>query len=845
MKFLALLFPILFVTSIANAKTVRYELTIRNEKVNLSGKKEVDFALTVNGGIPAPTLEFTEGDDAEILVKNEIPNEEVSIHWHGILLPPEEDGVAYVNTPPIHPGTSRLFKFKIRQNGTYWYHSHTAVQEQKGVYGAFIIHPKKKAIQYDKDAVVVLSDWSDENADQIVRNLRKDGDFYLYKKDSVRSYLGAAKAGGLKTHLQNEWERMGGMDLSDVGYDAFLINGKRNSQLLTAHPGEKVRVRIINAAASSYFYVSMGIPMTVIAADGVDIEPVQAKELLMGMAETYDILVTLPEHKNYELRATVQDVTGFGSTWIGMAEAPKIPAPDKPLPDLYASMDHSAHGGAGMSGMDHSAHGGASPGGMDHSKMDHGQHGSMNANTGHSRHTEASTKEDHSGHGQSAPGTATTGKANAAAGGGHSGHGSSKSPPASGDHSGHMGHTSQSGHQMQSSSSMDHSAHAGHASKPELAKTKKSVKANGSQSVPNTTSSGPIDWSTQSDAMLRQNSAPRDLNAVASKPVIDTLTVDSLTAIEPTTLPKDAKVHDVKLVLGGDMERYVWHINGKAIQQDRLLYINKGEVIRFTFVNDTMMHHPMHFHGHFFRVINANGEKSPLKHTVDVPPHSSRTIEFYSNEPGQWMLHCHNLYHMKTGMARVVRYNDFKLTPEMAKHDEHDPHLHDHLYTHTVLEAASNHAKAQFRLMRTWDELDLELESANIDGKNFSFGEDWETEGDLVYRRWFSNFFNVFGGGSLYDEEGYAMAGIGYTLPMLIESSVSVNHDGKFRFDLEKRFQWTKNVFSDAEFTWRPNWGGERDSEFEVSLMYGPSWYWAAGLMVTEKSVGVGAQIQF
>lgn len=139
------------------AKTVRYELTIKNEKVNLSGKKEVDFALTVNGGIPAPTLEFTEGDDAEILVKNEIPNDEVSIHWHGILLPPEEDGVAYVNTPPIHAGTSRLFKFKLRQSGTYWYHSHTGVQEQKGVYGAFIIHPKNKAIAYEKED---LNQWN-------------------------------------------------------------------------------------------------------------------------------------------------------------------------------------------------------------------------------------------------------------------------------------------------------------------------------------------------------------------------------------------------------------------------------------------------------------------------------------------------------------------------------------------------------------------------------------------------------------------------------------------------------------------------------------------------------------
>jgi FtsP/CotA-like multicopper oxidase with cupredoxin domain len=809
----------LFFSSPSFAKTVKYELTVTREPVNLSGKRTVDFALTVNGGIPAPTLEFTEGDDAEILVKNNIPgNEEVSIHWHGILLPPEEDGVAYVNTPPIHAGTSRLFKFKIRQNGTYWYHSHTAVQEQKGVYGAFIIHPKKKAIQYDKDLVVVLSDWSDENADQIVRNLRKDGDYYLYKKDSVRSYFGAIKAGGLKTHLANEWDRMGGMDLSDVGYDAFLINGKRDSQLLTAHPGEKIRIRIINAAASSYFYVSLGqSPMQVISADGVDIKPVMAKELLMGMAETYDVLFTPSEHKNFELRATVQDVTGFASGWIGMGE--KVKAPDKPLPDLYASMDHAGHGG--MAGMDHSAHKtGGDMQGMDHSQhgmkksgdassahagMDHGAHAGGTPETGHAQHTEASKKADHSAHqGHQHPTTQKT------------------ESPANDPHAAHRGHPGSKKPAPKSKPVHDHSQHQGHSQAPQS-----------------------VDFTTQSDAMLKQNASPRNFTAPAQASVIETLSVDSLEAIAPTTHPKDAKVHDLKLVLGGDMERYIWHINGKAIYEDRLIEISKGEIVRFTFQNDTMMHHPMHLHGHFFRVVNQFGDLSPLKHTVDVPPHGTRTIEFFANEPGQWMLHCHNLYHMKTGMARVVRYKDFKLTPEMEKQDHHDPHLHDHLYNYSLLEASSNHAKAEFKLMRTWDELHLKVESANIEGKNFSFNRAWETEGDLMYRRWFSNFFNVSAGGSLYDEEGFAMAGVGYILPLLIETNAYISHEGKFRLDVEKRFQWTKNVFSDADFTWRPGWGGERDTEFEVSLMYGPSWSWAAGLMATEKTVGIGAQIQF
>ncbi|RYZ92232.1 MAG: hypothetical protein EOP06_04845, partial [Proteobacteria bacterium] len=279
--------------------------------------------------------------------------------------------------------------------------------------------------------------------------------------------------------------------------------------------------------------------------------------------------------------------------------------------------------------------------------------------------------------------------------------------------------------------------------------------------------------------------------------------------------------------------------------QDRLLYIKKGEVVRFTFVNESMMHHPMHLHGHFFRVVTDQGDLSPLKHTVDVPPHGTRTIEFYANEPGQWMLHCHNLYHMDSGMARVVRYEDFKLSDEMKAHDKHDPHTHEHLYTYSSLEVASNHASARFKLMRTWDELDFNIESAQVEGKNFSYNRAWETEGDALYKRWFGNWLNVFGGASLYNEEGYATVGVGYILPFLIDAAASVNHEGKFRFDLERRFQWTKSIFSDADFTWRPNWGGERDAEFEVSLMYGPSWSWAAGLMFTEKSAGVGAQVQF
>ncbi|MGE0172597.1 MAG: multicopper oxidase domain-containing protein [Oligoflexales bacterium] len=683
-------------------KTVHYELTGTRGKVNLSGKQTVDFALMINGSIPAPTLEFTEGDDAEIVVKNEIPGEELSIHWHGMLLPPLMDGVPYVNTPPIKTGESFTFRFKIRQNGTYWYHSHTHTQEQKGVYGALVIHPKERKIPYDRDVVVVLSDWSDENPDQIVKNLKKDGDYYTYKKGTMRSYLGAIGAGALGSFLSNEWIRMGGMDLSDVGYDAFLINGKKESTLGDAKPGEKIRIRIINAAGSSYFYVSLGqAPLKVIAADGVDIEPVLADDLLIGMAETYDLLFEVPEQKSYELRATAQDVTGFASGWIGSGE--RVAAPDKPVPDLYAGMDHGS--------MDHSKMGHE---GMDHTMMNHG----------------------------------TT------------------------DHS-----------------QMDHSRH-------------------------------------------------QEGMALQGDKKIATLTVDDIKSPSSTEFAKGPRVHDVKLELGGDMERYNWYINNKTIDEDRTIVIKEGDVVRFTFVNETMMHHPFHLHGHFFRVLNKSGAQSPLKHTVDVGPHGSRTIEFLANEPGEWMLHCHNLYHMKTGMARVVKYATFTPTPEIAALQPMDPHLHEHIYFRGMVEAATNHAQSELELSRTWDSLGVRLETRIADTPRHG-------EGDLLYRRWFSQYFHLIGGVSYFGgfdrDRTRGVIGMGYILPMLIDAEAFVDARGKVRLDLEKRFQWTKYIFSDLDASFRQG----ASPEFEASLMYASDWSWAAGLMFTEADMGIGAQYKF
>lgn len=731
MKTSLIFFVLMLLASSAQAKLVQYTLIASKEKVNISGKKTVDFALMLNGGIPAPTLEFTEGDDAEITLVNNIPDDEVSIHWHGFLLDPFMDGVPYVNTPPIRPGESFTFKFKIRQHGTLWYHSHTGAQEQKGLYGGVIIHPKNKIFDYDKDLVLVVSDWTDEDANQVLSNLRKDGDYYLYKKGTMRSWSGAIKEGKLKNFLYNEWTRMGGMDYSDVGYDAFLINGKKNDETFIAHPGEKVRLRVINAAASSYFYLALAnLPMKVVSVDGIDIEPILAKEILIGMAETYDVLFEIPEHKSYEFKATVQDGTGSTSAWIGMGE--KAHAPVKPFPDMYALMDHSSMGHDGMD------HGSMDHGSMDHNKLD----------------KESKRRE----------------KIN----------------------------QSQMDHSKMDQGSMDHSK----------------------------MDHGSMDHSKMDHGSMGQ---------VKKENVVPMLNVDEYQSPNVTSFKENLPRHDVTLQLDGDMERYTWFINNKAIFEDRNLIIKEGDVVRYTFVNKTMMHHPMHLHGHYFRVINKFGERSPLKHTVDVPPHTTRTIEFYADEPGEWMLHCHNLYHQKTGMARVVKYSTFVPSPEIAKYQALDPHDLDHLYYRGMLEAATNHAQAEFFLLKTRDELELRTELRE------EKKDDWEVEGDLFYKRWLTRFTHLVGGGTLVEKEGAVVAGVGYILPFLIETHTIIDQKGRMRLDLEKRFQWTKYIYTDAEFTFRQ----KQPSEFEISLMYQNQWEWAAGLMFTEDRAGIGAQYNF
>ena len=322
-KLVMLLALLTVLPAMAEAKLVEYEFDINYQTVNFSG--EDVQAMSVGGSIPAPTIEATVGDTLRVTFHNKM-DVESSIHWHGVLLPNDQDGVPYLTTSPIRAGKSFTYEYPIIHHGTYWYHSHTQLQEQRGVYGSLVFHPKDgEKYKADREYVAVLSDWTNENPMQVLRNLKKDGDYYSLKKDSVQSWLKVFQYGpeAIKNRLNSSWTRMGPMDLSDVGYDAFLLNGKKESAVDGLKGGETVRLRIVNASASSYQYVEFaGGPMTIVAADGVDTELKEVDRLKISVAETYDVLVQLPDdNMAYEFRASAEDGTGYSwiipcTTWI-------------------------------------------------------------------------------------------------------------------------------------------------------------------------------------------------------------------------------------------------------------------------------------------------------------------------------------------------------------------------------------------------------------------------------------------------------------------------------------------------------------------------------------------------
>jgi CopA family copper-resistance protein len=712
---------LLLAATAVHARVVEYDLEIAEQKWSPAGDLKPVRALTINGGIPGPTIRFREGDTARIRVHNRLKGEETSIHWHGVLVPNPMDGVPHVTTPPIQPGTSHTFEFPIIHSGTYWYHSHTGLQEQSGVYGSIVIEPKDgEPVKATRDHVVVLSDWTVESPYEVVRTLVRGSEWYALRKNNMQSLTGAAKAGALKDFWERERTRMPAMDISDVAYDAFLANGKRSIHL-PGKPGERVRLRVINAAASTYFYLESATgPMTIVAADGPAVRPLPIKRLLIGMAETYDVIVTVPKSGQWEVRATAQDGSGHASVLLGSGEV--HPAPEIPRPDLYR-MDHMMAGMNEMEGMEMK--------GMQHSTM-------------------AMQEDDHAA----------------------MGHGDMKG----------MDHDSagvkEAGHGEGSMKGMDHGS-------------------------------------------------PDESRPLAP--------YSKLRARESTAFAATLPRRTIPLRLTGDMERYVWSFNGKTMAEDSVIKIKRGEVLRLEMVNDTMMHHPIHLHGHFFRVLEGQGKDAPLKHTVDVPPMGRRTIEFEADATGDWLFHCHLLYHMHAGMARVFSYEN-----QGPHHVTHiGEHGHDPFYLLLDGSLQSHLSEGALTLMNSRNDFFgmWEVGYGDVD--------ETEYEIDVGWKRYFNpNFSTVLGWRftNEEDEEDRAFGGIQYRLPYLVWSSVQLDSEGDLRLGLAKELQITDRlgVFAEVEYDTGSDWEWALGADYILTKQFS-----LIGQYHSEYGLGGGISFRF
>jgi len=758
-----LLFFVLLAQIQAHAATVKYELTIAEQEVNITGQSV--RGMTVNGSIPGPTLRFKEGDIARIDVHNRM-SMDTSIHWHGLLVPPGMDGVPKISFPPIKPGTTFTYEFPIRQNGTYWYHSHTDLQEQSGVYGSIVIEAPQQDLRADHDHVVLLSDWTDEEPHEVLRSLKRGSEWFALEKGSSQSIIGAARLGMLGDYFRRELLRMPPMDIADVVYDCFLVNGKPE-MTIPAKAAEIVRLRIIDGSATTYFHLEFAAgPMRIVAADGQIVEPIKEKRFLIGVAETYDVLITVPASGAYEFRATAHDGSGYTSVWVGSGE--RYPAPDVPRPNLYHTMGGSSlkkifsldpAGAMGMPDSDVKAGQFDQPGmmGMD----------SMGMGSGHDMknmvHTTAPDRMKMAGMAH---------------------HGHSMTMPSQSSRIGKK-----------------HGANFGFLA---------------------------ADVSASENLALDGMDSSRPWTPYAK-----------LRAIESTAFSRDKPLREIRLTLDGDMERYVWFLNNKPLSESDSILIREGEVVRFIMINRTMMHHPMHLHGHFFRVINGQNDYAPLKHTVNVAPMSTTVIEFDANEPGDWFFHCHLLYHMKSGMARVVHYEDFvpehevvALRPELYK---------DPWYFWGQADALSNMTEGFLTFSNSRNILTAEWEVGWQDV------DETEWEAIVAWDRSINRFFSVFAGADLLGENDKhdktrGILGIGYLLPFNLESRMWVDSDGGARFNLEKSFELTPrlSLFGEAQYDTHDKWEGGAGFSYllDNSFSFITKWH-------NDYGFGAGLQIRF
>ena len=941
---------------------VEYHLYVKDTTVNFTGRRRK--ALAINGQIPAPALRFTEGDSAVIYVHN-LLKEEVSIHWHGVLLPNEQDGVHVLNTPPIHAGQTHTFRFRIIQNGTLWYHSHTKFQEQEGLYGPLVFYPAVPEKESGKmEEVLQLSDWRDERGKSIMRSLKRRNEWYAIQKKAVQSWGEAITKGHFGDKVQMEWTRMPGADVSDVYYQKHLMHGQPVRTFEKYKKGDSVLLRVINGSAASYYWLQYsGGKMRVIASDGTNVKPVEVDKLLIATAETYDIMIKIPEDGQYEFRATVQDITGYTSAFFGsgsQVKAKDIPPLDymvlmremnqitwmmkgmgmKMKMGLYMKMDMDKMKGmnmggmhGGMQGMDH---GNMPMDSMDHSmmdttgnkmSMDSMDHSKMNMmdTTAKKSDTMDMKDMDHS----KMPGMqkpATTKRPTA------TNKKTTKTPakkttttkkpapkkpapkkpapkkPAPVDHSKHGGMSYSPAQRPELNTQLfsrlseiskeafnepfefnqrndtvpdksknktnampDHDMHDMNMKSDTVPKKKQqpvthqnhnmqNMKAGNQDMQHGKMNMGGMQGGKQMGTMQQQDTS-RSYMLQTMMPIppmtgfdvppgngndvvlaYDMLASDS----GATELPQGRSWREIEITLSGNMQRFVWSINGKTLsQQDAKIMIRKGENVRIVFTNATMMEHPIHLHGHFFRVINNQGANAPMKHTFNINAMHTQVIEFAATEEKDWFLHCHTLYHMIAGMATIFSYAGTESEVQKSHPKEFKKFLKEHGSLYFPWANVALHSNGTFgtaAVSGAKTQLSLEWK--------YDWKRSYEVEPRLQYFLDKRQFFSAFIGADLQhiddiidkvpvhlERKHVVTAGLIYTLPFLINAEGRVDHTGRFRLQLQRE---------DLPLTTRTRldffWNTDKEYGFEaryilakylaISANYDNEFGWGAGLSI-------------
>jgi len=542
-------------------------LRVAHQMMTIDGRPS--HAIGINGTAPAPLIRLREGQTARLTLINAL-DEQTSIHWHGLLLPFQMDGVPGISFPGVDPGESFTYEFPVRQAGTYWYHSHSGLQEQMGHYGPLVIDPAgEDPIASDREHVIMLSDHSPLHPHAIFRKLKLQGGYFNYQKQTLGDLL---RGQDQSAKERRDWGRMR-MDPSDVAdvtasTYTYLVNGHgpRDNWTGLFRPGERVRLRIVNASAMTTFNVRIpGLTLTVVACDGLNVRPVACDEFQIGVAETYDVIVTPADDRAYTLIGESVDRSGMARATLAPREGMVAAVPPLRKRPLASMTD------MGMGGMDHAAmgHAAAAPDIAD-----------------------PACPPEHARMGHCTPGATT--------------------PMPS-----EMG-------------GMDHSM-------------RDFANAPGVKKSPTVQTISPM-------PMDRMGEPGQGLEDVDHK----VLVYRDLMAVERNP---DVRAPDraLQIHLTGNMERYMWAFDGEKLSEVKApIPFLEGERVRVTLVNDTMMGHPIHLHGHYFELVTGHGDYAPRKHTVMVQPGGTATFDLTADAVGDWAFHCHMLYHMHAGMMQVV-----------------------------------------------------------------------------------------------------------------------------------------------------------------------------------------------